>query len=405
VARSLDVVAEVHGPDADEVAAAATDRLRQMTFEHEYRAEVLGDAADRADDREEILLASIGAGVLVFLLLQAATNSWSGAVALFVTAPLAASGALLASYLVGGARSAGVLAAVLAVVVLAVRQSLVLLRRAQTLRGPVGTRTAVDALRSAAREQAPAVVNTVLVTAAVFVPAAVMGGGAGLEVLQPFAVALLGGLITSTLVVLLVVPALVAVIGGLRPAPVVGPDTPDGEPVDRAQAVPTARTAEREDVPVREGSVAMGMRRRFGIASLVMAAGLAVTGCQTAESGSEADEAIAAAASVEEASDGGPATLTLAEASVDRLGIETAPVTGNPGGLAMPYAAVVYDAEGGTWTFIEVEPGVYRRAEIRIESIDGDEARLSDGPDPGTDVVTVGAAELVGVEAGISGGE
>jgi Cu/Ag efflux pump CusA len=409
VARSLDVIAEVRGRSAADVAADATERLQRMTFAHEYRAEVLGDAVQRADDRWEATLAAIGAGVLVFLLLQAATNSWRGAVALFVAAPLAGSGTLLASYLLDGARSAGVLAALLAVVALAVRQSLVLVRRAQALRGPDGETSAADALRSAAREQAPPVVIAVLVTAAVFLPAAVMGGGAGLELLQPFAVGLLGGLITSTVVVLVLVPALVAGVGGLRPAPVVGPDTPDGEPPDSQHH----GRHERVDAPeivrpregTREGSAVMRIGRIHGIASLFAAAGLALTGCQTAASGSEAEDAINAAASVEEAPGGGPSRLTLAEASVERLGVVTGPVTGDPGNLAIPYSAVVYDAEGGTWTFVEVDTRVYQRAEITISSIEGDQVRLSAGPEPGSAVVTVGAAELVGVEAGISGGE
>ena len=53
--------------------------------------------------------------------------------------------------------------------------------------------------------------------------------------------------------------------------------------------------------------------RSYGIASLFVAAGLALAGCQTAASGSEAEEAIAAAASVETDADGGPLELTLTE--------------------------------------------------------------------------------------------
>jgi hypothetical protein len=149
----------------------------------------------------------------------------------------------------------------------------------------------------------------------------------------------------------------------------------------------------------------MSISRPHGIASLVAIAGLALTGCQTAASGSEADEAIAQAASVEEPSDGGPSRLRLTEQSAERLDVQTAPVAGKPGDLVIPYSAVVYDAEGGTWTFVEVEPLVYQRELITITSVDGDEVRLSEGPEPGTDVVTVAVAELVGVEAGISGGE
>jgi Cu/Ag efflux pump CusA len=227
VSRSLDVTAEVRGRDAADVADDATERLRQMTFTHEYRAEVLGDAAERADVARRVLLAALAAAVVILLLIQAATNSWRAAVALFLVAPLAGAGALLAAALVGGARSVGVLAAVLAVVALAVRQSLVLVRRAQSR---LETGTAAEALRSATVDQAAPVVVAVLAVAAPFLPVAVVGGGAGLELLQPFAVALLGGLVTSTAVVLVVVPPLLAAIGGLRPAAIVGPDTPDGEP-------------------------------------------------------------------------------------------------------------------------------------------------------------------------------
>ena len=405
VHRSIDVIAEVRGRDAADVAADATERLRQMTFEHEYRAEVLGDAAEDEQVQWNIVLAAIGAAALIFLLLQAATNSWRAAAALFLAAPLAASGALLAGYLVDGAWSAGVLAAVAAVVLLTIRQSLVLVRRAQVLMGHEGATAPAEALRTAAREQAPPVIIAALVTAALFVPALVMGDGAGLEVLQPFAVALLLGLVTSTVTVLFLVPTLVAAVGGLRPPPVVTPDTPDGIPPDVVHHGKHERVDDPQTTTPREGSAVMKRTRSYGIASLFVAAGLGLAGCQTEASGSEAAEAIAAAASVETAEDGGPARLTLTEDSVERLRLETAPVETSRDGLAIPYAAVVYDAEGATWAFVELEDGVYQRHAITISSVEGDRVRLTEGPEPGSEVVVVAAAELVGVEAGISGGE
>jgi Cu/Ag efflux pump CusA len=404
VTRSLDVTAEVRGRDAADVAAAATDRLRQMTFENEYRAEVLGDAAERGEAQRNVLLAGMAAAVIAFLLLQAAVNSWRGALVLVLSAPLAAAGALLAGHLVGGAWTASVLAAVVALPALAMRQSLVLVRRAQVLHGPRGQTEPADALRSAAREQAPPVLIAVLVTAALFLPAAVTGGGAGLEILQPFAVALLFGLVTSTAVVLVLVPSLLAAVGGLRPAPVVGPDTPDGEPPQALGQRPTHEFHDN-DVQRQESGAVMKTARSYGIASLFMAAGFGLAGCQAVASGSQAEEAIAAAASVETDANGGPATLTLTEAALGRLRLETSTVQGSAGQLVLPYAAVIYDADGDTWTFVELESGVYRRAPITVASVDGDDVRLSAGPAPGTDVVTVAAAELVGVEAGISGGE
>lgn len=70
----------------------------------------------------------------------------------------------------------------------------------------------------------------------------------------------------------------------------------------------------------------------------------------------------------------------------------------------VPYAAVLYDRHGETWTYTCPEPLVYVRAPIVVDYIDGDLAVLSEGPPAGTEVVTAGASELFGAETGIGGG-
>jgi Cu/Ag efflux pump CusA len=397
VSRSLDVTAQVRGRDAADVAADATSRLQEQTFPFEYRAEVLGDAVERANAQWQLLLAVAAAGVLSFLLLQAGTSSWRIAGVLLLAAPLAAAGVVLVSALAGGLARAALLGALLAIVALTVRQSLCLVRRAQVLVGAGGT--AADALRGAAREQSPAVLVTALGTAAVFLPAAVVGG-AGLELLRPFAFGLLGGLVTSVVVVLVLVPGLVAAGGGLRPPPATGFDAPDGE--RRGAGIVRPRHAVREETDRETGAV-MRTVRPWGIASLFVAGSLCLAGCQSVAGAGE--DSAGAPASVQIDPAGGPARLTLIEDAIRRIGLQTAPVGGEAGALVIPYAAVVYDADGGTWTFVQLEPGAYQRSPIAIARVDGDTAVLTAGPQPGSTVVTVGAAELVGVEAGISGGE
>jgi hypothetical protein len=78
------------------------------------------------------------------------------------------------------------------------------------------------------------------------------------------------------------------------------------------------------------------------------------------------------------------------------------PLAGAAGArTSVPYAAVLYDATGNTWVYTNTEPLVFIRHPISIETIVGDEAILSDGPPPGTAVVTVGVAELYGAEVGV----
>jgi hypothetical protein len=154
------------------------------------------------------------------------------------------------------------------------------------------------------------------------------------------------------------------------------------------------------------------MRRSYvrWIGSALLAVTLSVAGCTAADE-PKGDAVGDPAAQVDVGDGSQPAIITITEDAQDRLGIETTPVVaglaraGGRATLVIPYAAVVYDAEGEAWTFASPAPFTYKRAPIVIASIKLDTAVLTTGPPPGTAVVTIGASELVGMEAGISGEE
>ena len=83
---------------------------------------------------------------------------------------------------------------------------------------------------------------------------------------------------------------------------------------------------------------------------------------------------------------------------VKRAGIQTAPIHQNGQGTVMPHSAVIYDADGETFTYTSPEPRTYVRQKIVIDDVVGDSVMLSDGPPAGTEVVTVGAAFVYGTE-------
>ena len=68
----------------------------------------------------------------------------------------------------------------------------------------------------------------------------------------------------------------------------------------------------------------------------------------------------------------------------------------------VPYASVLYGVHGETWVYTNPEPLVFVRSPITIDYIDGDLAILSEGPEVGTTIVTLGATELFGAETGVS---
>ena len=95
--------------------------------------------------------------------------------------------------------------------------------------------------------------------------------------------------------------------------------------------------------------------------------------------------------------------VILTEDAERRIELETTAVTSDGGELVMPYSAVFYGLDGETWTYTNVEPRTFERAPITVDRVEDGLAYLSDGPPAGTPVVTVGAAELFGVESGIGG--
>ncbi len=95
--------------------------------------------------------------------------------------------------------------------------------------------------------------------------------------------------------------------------------------------------------------------------------------------------------------------VILTEKAVERLDIQTSLVSDEEVNgtqrKVIPYAAVLYDPTGQAWTYTNPEPLVFIRQTIVIDHIKDDLAVLSEGPDSGMAVVTVGAAELFGSES------
>ena len=70
--------------------------------------------------------------------------------------------------------------------------------------------------------------------------------------------------------------------------------------------------------------------------------------------------------------------------------------------MVVPYAAVLYGVHGETWVYTNPEPLIFVRQPIEIDFIDGDLVVLLEGPEIGTEIVTIGAAELFGAQTGVS---
>jgi len=143
------------------------------------------------------------------------------------------------------------------------------------------------------------------------------------------------------------------------------------------------------------------MRRiSLGVAATALVPALLVTSCGGAV---EAAHVVENPPSSLETIEGGDLVrVILTERAAERIDLQTTSVGRAPGGLVVPSTAVFVDTEGVWWVYTRPEPLVFVRHEIGLVTQDGGHAFLSSGPPVGTEVVTVGVAELSGAEADIS---
>jgi hypothetical protein len=159
----------------------------------------------------------------------------------------------------------------------------------------------------------------------------------------------------------------------------------------------------------------MRRHRPRTLGALIAVALLVVLACGLSACGGETDSTEQQPATIEKVAGDQPSRVVLTAKAAERLGVQTAAVESVDEGaaaatptsassgrkLTIPYSAVLYSADGSTWTFTNPEPLVFVRAPITVDQIQGDTAILSSGPPAGSLVVTVGAAELLGAELGV----
>ena len=233
----LDVAVDVAGRDPAAVAGDVDRALGGVDFPLEYHAEVLGNAVERAAARTRTLLVASAAAIGLFLLRQAALASWRLAFLAFVLLPMSLAGVAVAAVVGGGTVTLGVVAAGVAILGLATRGTLVLIRRWQALER-AGTPFGPELVARGWREEGRRLIVAALPAAAVLLPFALGADRPGLEVVGPLARAALGGLVTATVLHVVVLPPLYLRFGFVRTPDTTAEDlvvtVPDVEPAPRA---------------------------------------------------------------------------------------------------------------------------------------------------------------------------
>ena len=214
--NNIDVEANVSAGNLGAVTNAVRARMATVRLPLGYHVELLGEAAERQAAQDRLLGMGIAAAIAILFLLQAAFRSFRLASIMFVTLPVALVGGVLAAWGAVGTISLGALVGFFAVLGIAARNGILMISHLQYLEHVEGDPFGVRLVMRGAGERLSPILMTALATALALAPLVIFGNRPGQEIENPMAIVILGGLATSTLMNLFILPALYLRLGGSR---------------------------------------------------------------------------------------------------------------------------------------------------------------------------------------------
>ncbi len=208
VSRRIDVHANVRDRDLGSVANDVAARLQKVSLPLGYHSELLGEYAERQAARRGLLSAAAVVVIGIFFLLHMSLGSWRLAWLAMLLLPASLVGGVLGAYASDGIVSLGSLVGFLTVLGIAARNGVLLIDHCRHLEHEEGVPFGTDLVIRGALERLSPILMTSACTGLALLPLIIYGDLPGHEIEYPMAVVILGGLVTSTLLSLFVVPVL-----------------------------------------------------------------------------------------------------------------------------------------------------------------------------------------------------
>jgi CzcA family heavy metal efflux pump len=224
--RRLDVTCNVAGRDLGSVAREIEAKVKALEFPREYHPEFLGEYAAREESRRRLMALAALSLLGVLLVIHSDFRTARLTALVFMTLPFALIGGVFGAVWGGGILSLGSLVGFVTVLGIAARNGIMLVSHYRHLEEEEGEPFGPGLVIRGSEERLAPILMTALATGLALVPLALAGNKPGHEIEHPMAVVILGGLITSTVLNLFLMPSLYLAFGHGR-----GPvERLDGEP-------------------------------------------------------------------------------------------------------------------------------------------------------------------------------
>ncbi|MDR8393158.1 efflux RND transporter permease subunit [Aliifodinibius sp. S!AR15-10] len=210
VQRKIVVSANVAGRDLrGTINAISANISENINFPQGYFVEYGGQFESQAEATRTISLLSIVAILLIYLLLYLEFSSLKTALLVMLNLPFALIGGIFIVWFTSGIVSIASLVGFITLFGIATRNGILMVSHYQYLRWEEG-KSFMEAIRLGAMERLNPILMTALTAGLALIPLALAVGEPGNEIQSPMAQVILGGLISSTLLNMIVIPALLA---------------------------------------------------------------------------------------------------------------------------------------------------------------------------------------------------
>ncbi len=217
--RIQTVTANVNGRDIESFTDELKSKLKNdVVLSQGSYLEFTGAAEANAKSKEALILHSLLAGLTVFLMLYIAFGRLRNLLLTFSNLPFALFGGVLAIMATGGWISLGSLVGFVTLFGITLRNSIMMVSHYQHLIDEENCIWGLETCIRGASERLPSILMTALVTALGLLPLAAGSGQPGREIEGPMATIIVGGLITSTILNLLILPTIMLHFGKFEKA-------------------------------------------------------------------------------------------------------------------------------------------------------------------------------------------
>ncbi len=206
--RVQTITSNIEKRDIDSFSDELKNKLEKLPLNPGVYYEITGSAQENAKSREELITHSTLAGAAVLLMLYIAFGSLRNLSLTVLNLPFALIGGVLAALFYGGWISIGSLVGFVTLFGITLRNSIMLISHYQHLIDNENRQWNLETCIQGAKERLPSILMTALVAGLALTPIALGSNQPGKEIEGPMATIIIGGLFTSTVLNLLILPTI-----------------------------------------------------------------------------------------------------------------------------------------------------------------------------------------------------